>query len=439
MAICFGLFILSVVSALVFGVNLLYPLLFGLGLFTSLGLKKGYSLRQISAMAWTEGKTALIVVPVFLMIGAVMGLWRSSGTIAYFLYYGISAISPQWFLLTTFVLTAVLSVALGTSFGVTGTAGVVLMTLARTGGVPVAMTAGAVLSGAYFGDRCSPMSSCATLVTACTGSELYSNVRQMLKTAALPTMLSLVFYGAVSLANPMMVGESAVLDALQTQFVFHWATLLPAIVILALVLLRVPVKWAMGLSALVALALTIFLQGLDLITALQVAVFGYTPTEPALEGILNGGGITSMINASLVVFITSLYAGILGQMQVLEPVQLAMERLAQRHGIFTANMVLSLLTIMVFCNQSVMVILTAGMLRPVYDRSGQSPMTQAMDISNSGVMLAGLVPWSIALTLPLAMLGADLSAALWAVLLYLIPLCYWVTRRFFVKEASAEA
>lgn len=438
MILCFSLFLIGVVSSLVAGVNLAYPLLFGLALFTGLGLKKGYSLRQLWVMAWTEGKTALIVIPVFLMIGVVMGLWRSSGTIAYFLYYGLIGISPQWFLLMAFVLSTALSFALGTSFGVTGTAGVVLMTLARSGGVPVAMTAGAILSGAYFGDRCSPMSSCATLVAACTNSQLYTNVRQMLKTGALPTVLSLAFYAVISLQNPMSVGHSDVLDGLQAEFVFHWVTLLPAVVILVLVLAKIPVKWAMTLSAIVAFIITVTLQDFSVADACSYALNGYTPQQEVLSGILDGGGLLSMVSASFVVFITSLYAGILTQMHALAPAEEMVNTLAEKHGIFTANVALSLVTTMVFCNQSVMIILTAGMLRPYYQRNQISPCNHAMDIANSGVMLAGLVPWSIALTVPLAMLGADLSAILWAVLLYFTPLCYWFTRRWFVTPTKKE-
>ena len=177
MLFCFGVFLAGVVACLVLGRSLIWALLLGLALFSLLGLKKGFTPRQLAAMAWRQGRDSLIVVPVFLLIGMVTALWRASGTISFFLYYGLEGLRPASFLLVAFLLSAVLSFALGTCYGVTGTAGVVLITLARSGGVDLAVTAGAILSGAYFGDRCSPMSSCATLVAACTGTELYKNVR----------------------------------------------------------------------------------------------------------------------------------------------------------------------------------------------------------------------------------------------------------------------
>lgn len=434
MPVCFALFMVAVVTALALGVNLVFPLLFGLTLFVLLAKSKGHSFSAIAAMAWTEGQTALIVIPVFLIIGTVMGLWRSSGTIGFFLYHGLHAISPHWFVLTAFLLTMFFSFVLGTSFGVVGTAGVVLITLARAGDVSIPLVAGVILSGAYFGDRCSPMSSCATLVAACTSSPLYDNVTQMLKTGLLPTAITLGIYGFISPRYPMVLDENAVVTALSQQYNLHWVVALPAVIIFALVVLKIPVKYAMAVSALVAFVLTITVQQIPWQSALSCAIFGYTPTHATLQGILNGGGVVSMLSASAIVFITSLYAGILNHLHALAPVERYMERIAQRWGLFPATTALSLLTTMVFCNQSVMVILTAGMLKPQYQQQQATPRDQAMDLANSGVMLAGLVPWSIALTIPLAMLGADLSAVPWALLLYLTPICYGFTRRFYTKR-----
>ena len=160
----FSLFLAAVICSVALGKSVLWAILLGLVIFFLLGLRRGYRPAALWSMAWKKGREALVIIPVFLLIGTVTALWRASGTIAFFLYYGLGGIPHRWFLLAAFLLTAALSFALGTSYGVTGTAGVVLMTLARSGGVPAAMTAGAVLSGAYFGDRCSPMSSCAALV-----------------------------------------------------------------------------------------------------------------------------------------------------------------------------------------------------------------------------------------------------------------------------------
>jgi NhaC family Na+:H+ antiporter len=428
---CFGLFLASVISCLLCGYSLIWALLFGFALFFGLGLKKGFPVRDLLAMAWKKGRDYLIVVPVFLIIGIVMAMWRSSGTIAFFLYHGLKGISPNWFVLMAFLLSALLSYALGTSYGVTGTCGVILITLARSGHVDLAITAGAILSGAYFGDRCSPMSSCATLVAACTGTELYANVREMLKTAALPTVLTIGVFAALSVRNPISVVDATVLGALSEHFSLHWATLLPAGIMLLLPLLKVPVKWAMAISAFCAFALTVFLQDLPFDAALRSAILGYKPVQPELQSILTGGGLISMVSTCLIVFITSLYAGILEGIDALASAHIWVERLAQKIGLFPTSIVISAVLAAVFCNQSVAVLMDEQLLSESYRKRGASRTELAIDISNSGVMIAGLIPWSIAISVPLSMLDMGNEAILWCVLLYLIPLCYLPTKRFF--------
>ncbi len=431
MLFCFGVFLAGVVACLVLGRSLIWALLLGLALFSLLGLKKGFTPRQLAAMAWRQGRDSLIVVPVFLLIGMVTALWRASGTISFFLYYGLEGLRPASFLLVAFLLSAVLSFALGTCYGVTGTAGVVLITLARSGGVDLAVTAGAILSGAYFGDRCSPMSSCATLVAACTGTELYKNVREMLKTALLPTLLTVLAFGVLSRLHPIQRMDSAVLSALRENFDLHWTVLLPAVLMLVLPLAKVPVKWAMAASAATAFILTVALQGLPVPEALRTAILGYAPRQAELAGILSGGGLVSMVTSGAVVFITSLYAGILEGIDALAPAKDWVERLSRRVGLFPAAVLVSTAVVSVFCNQAVMVMIDAQLLADSYEARGASRTELAMDIANSGVTIAGLVPWSIAITVPLSMLDVGTEAIPWCVLLYMIPLCYFFTKRFY--------
>lgn len=428
---CFGLFLTAVIGCLVSGYSLVWALLIGLVLFFFLGLKKGFPIRSLFTMAWNKGKDALIVVPVFLIIGIVMAMWRASGTIAFFLYHGLRGISPNWFVLVAFLLSALLSYALGTSYGVTGTCGVILITLARSGNVNLAITAGAILSGAYFGDRCSPMSSCATLVAACTGTRLYSNVREMLKTAALPTILTIAVFAFLSVRNPISVVDDTILNALSEHFSLHWTTLLPAVTMLILPLMKVPVKWAMATSAVCAFILAVLLQDLSPGTALHAAVLGYRPVQPELAPILTGGGLISMVSTCIIVFITSLYAGILEGIDALAPAHEWVERLAEKIGLFPASMVVSAVLASVFCNQAVTVLMDEQLLSESYRKRGASRTELAMDISNSGVLIAGLIPWSIAISVPLSMLNVGSEAIVWCVLLYLIPLCYLPTKRFF--------
>lgn len=431
----FALFLAVVLLCVITGRNLLWALWLGIALFSAIALRRGHTVKDICAMAWKKGKTALIVIPVLLIIGTVTGLWRSSGTIAYFLYYGLKSITPTWFVLTAFLLSATLSFALGTAFGVASTAGVVLITIARSGGVDLAVTAGAIISGAFFGDRCSPMSSCAALVAACTESELYPNIREMLRTAALPTVLTALFYAVLSRFHPITTVDPAVLSALWEGFDLRFTALLPAILMLALPLFKIPIKRAMALSALLALFLSVTVQGESLTAALSCALFGYQPEGP-LAAILSGGGIVSMVKACCIVMSTSLLAGILEGLEAFSGLNTHLEALCGRIGLFPTYILVSFLTAMCFCNQSVVIVMGEQLMGPHYRRLGASPQTHAMDLANSGVVIAGLVPWSIAVAIPLAMMEVGSGAIPYAALLYLIPLCYLFTRRFFLPGQS---
>lgn len=439
--VCFILFLAAVIACLITGRSLIWALLWGMLLFFMAGLKKGFSARQLLRMIWSNSNTVRLIAPIFMLIGAITALWRASGTISFFLYYGLQGISPGLFVLMAFVLSAVLSMITGTSFGVAGTVGVVLITLARSGGVDLGLTAGAVISGAYFGDRNSPMSSCATLVAAGTATNLYENVREMLKTVALPALLATLIYAVLSVRNPILSVDASVFSALSDNFSLHWLTLLPALLMMVLPLLKVPVKQAMLASVVISFALTVLLQGLPFGEALRVIFLGYRPTQPELQHILSGGGVFSMVKSACLVCLTSLYAGLLEGIDALAFVHTRVERLADKWGLFPATAIVSFLIAVTFCNQSVAVLMTAHLLADSYEKHGASRLEQAIDISNSAVLLPAMIPWCIAITVPLSMMEVGTEAMPWCVLLYLIPLCYFFTKRFFFpvkRRDSAE-
>lgn len=425
MVFCFTLFLCAMGVCLVTGASFLWALLLGLVLFGALGHRRGHGLRTMWDMAWREGRKVLIVLRIFVFIGAITALWRSAGTIVFFIYYGVQIISPELFVLVAFALTALISYALGTSFGVIGTAGIVLMALARSGGVSEAVTAGAILSGAYFGDRCSPASSSAALVAAATETKLYDNLRNMLRTGALPTVVTIGLYAWLSVRNPITAVDGALLDHLRQSAVLSPWTLLPAVVMLVLPLVKVPVLVSIGLSVAAAGVVSMLVQGMGLWTLLKTAVLGYYPAEGPLRDILSGGGVISMLTPAVLVFVTGLLAGLLDGTGVLHGAERLVERVAARWGRFAATLAVSLGAAMIFCNQSVVVVMGNQLLH----RSYQDRNEQAVDMENSGILLSALIPWNIACSIPLVMLDVDVRAVPYAVLLYVLPLVYGVTKR----------
>ena len=145
----------SMITTIALNISMIVALLVGLVAFLIVGMRKGFALNEMGKMSLGAIKDSLVVIKVMLIIGVLTAVWRISGTITVFVYYGMKIIMPDLFIIITFLLCCLLSYAIGTSFGVAGTVGIIFMALARSGGVNPIITAGAIMSGIYFGDRCS--------------------------------------------------------------------------------------------------------------------------------------------------------------------------------------------------------------------------------------------------------------------------------------------
>ena len=425
--ICSLLFFALLIFCLITGAKIAWALLAGLGLFWLYGRRQGFSHRQLWEMAWAELRKALVVVSVVFLIGIITGLWRSGGTIAFAIVKGMELVTPNLFLLIAFLLSAALSYVLGTSFGVASTMGVILMALARSGGVDIAVTAGVILSGIYFGDRCSPASSAASLVAAVTETELYGNVRMMLRTGLLPTLVTVAVYTALSFAHPITAVDEGVLTSIRGAFSVSWTALLPAAVMLILPLLKVNIRCTMLCSIAVSAVISFAVQGFSVSEILSVVWGGYHPEDPALAAVMSGGGIVSMVDSYVIVSIAGMYSGILKGTGALAALDRKASILASRIGRFPAMVVVTTLCASVLCNQAVTSMLGIQLMGGSY----RDKRELAQDMENSGIMIAGLIPWSIACSVPLAMLGADFHAIPYAVLLWVTPLCYGLTKHHF--------
>ena len=208
------------------------------------------------------------------------------------------------------------------------------------------------------------------------------------------------------------------------------------ITMLILPLLRVPIRRAMAISAAAAFVITVTVQGGSVADALRIMVVGYHPTEGLLASVVSGGGLVSMLTPFLMIPLAALYTGILEGTGALTQAQSVLERSTERIGRFPTMILLSLLAAMVLCNQTIVVMMEHQLIGAVYAKDGAEHEELAMDIANSGVTIAGLIPWCIACAVPLSMLGVGVEALPYACLLYLIPLYYLFTKRFFFPAKS---
>lgn len=407
---------------------ILLGLLAMLALLAVLARRRGFSPRRIGAMALDGVREALPVIRVLLVIGVVTAVWREAGTIVAFVDYGIRLIQPKLFLLIAFLLSAVLSYALGTSFGVAGTAGVIFMTLARSGGVNPVITAGVILSGVFFGDRGSPVSSTAIMVSHLTGTDLFSNVRRMMKLALAPLALCLLVYWLLSAANPIRSMDAAVTEAFRAAFSLHPVVFIPAAILLLLPLFRVPVLWSMACSIVSGVLVARFAQGMPWGEIVRGCFLGYTAPTEALGAILNGGGMISMADSCAVIALACASSGIFKGTDMLSTLERGVSALADRVGVYTVLVLTALACAAVFCNQIMPIIMGHTLLQPIYEKRGYSAEHLAMDMENICITVPAFVPWAIICSVPLRLLGADYRSMLFAVFLYAVPILNGLAR-----------
>ena len=205
--------------------------------------------------------------------------------------YASKLVNPSAFLLMAFLLNSGVSILTGTSFGTAATMGVICAAMGNSIGVNPILTGGAVLSGVYFGDRCSPVSTSALLVAELTGTDIYLNIRRMIYSALFPFFLTCMFYIVIGFSTPKN-GTITDLEAIFiNEFHLHWITLLPAALILLLSACRVNVKITMAVSILSAIPLCLIIQRIPILTLLGASFSGYYPRDPKIAAMMSGGGI----------------------------------------------------------------------------------------------------------------------------------------------------
>lgn len=413
-----GLFCLGLLLCIILKVSILYALAAGLVLFLLYGRRKGFSWRELVDMSISGVKTVKNILITFLLIGMLTALWREAGTIPVIVCYATRLIRPALFLVMTFLLNCLVSVLTGTAFGTAATMGVICATIAATLQVDFVLVGGAVLSGVFFGDRCSPVSTSALLVSELTGTNIFDNIKRMLRTAAVPMLVTCAIYTAVGLFT-RSEGELPDLYSLFGRaFHLHWVALLPAVIILVLSVMRVNVKIAMGVSILSALPIALLMQHTAVSELPMLLLTGYHAADPEVGVLLNGGGITSMVKVACIVCLSSSYSGIFQKTGLLDGIKEHIHRFSRKTTPFAAMLVTSVGAGMIACNQTLAIMLTHQLCGEVEE----DPRKLAIALENTAVVTAPLVPWSIAGGVPLATVGAPLTAMLFACFLYLLPL-----------------
>lgn len=420
-----GLFAGGLLLCLFCKLSVLYALSFGLLLFSVYARRSGFSWTEILRMALRGVWKIRGILITFVLIGTMTALWRAAGTLPVVVCYAAGFIRPSVFLLMTFLLNCAVSVLTGSAFATSATMGVICAAMGRTAGISMQLTGAAVLSGAYFGDRCSPVATSALLVAELTHTNIFDNIKNMLRTALVPFLLACAVYAGLGL-HAVPSGELLNLRALFARALrLHWLAILPVVVIMLLSLRRVDAKTAMAASILTAIPLAVFLQKFAPADLLRISLFGYRASDPETAAMLNGGGIAAFVKITGIVSLSASYAELFQKTDLLVGVKALVERFARRTSPYAAVLGTSVLSAMLACNQTLTVMLTKQLCEEVEPESARL----ALGLEDSAVIVAALIPWSVAAAGPLASIGAPGSAVLLACYLYLLPLWRLMTAK----------
>jgi len=431
--LAFAVFIAAMVFVLINNISMAIGLIIGLIAFIILGIKRGFNLFELLSMCWNGAKEAAIIVKIVCVISFLTATWRISGTITIFVYYGMKVITPSLFLIIAFLLSCLLSYALGTSYGVAGTVGVIFMTLARSGNVDPVLTAGVLISGIYFGDRDSPVSSNTNLLASLTGSDIYSNVRMLLRTGTLPFMVCCVIYSIFSIMNPLTHVDGTLIELFEREFTLSLWAFIPAIVMIIMPLLRIKLISSMWTSISLGSLIAIFIQKVSIFDVVKSWILGYAAPNESLGSILNGGGLASMITLLFILLLSCAYSGLFKGTKMLKNLQEKLAAYCKRFGRFPVMLCTSFFSAAIFCNQTIASLICCNLLKKPYLDSGASNEELAIDMGNSVGMLGCFLPWSIACSVMFSFFSVDMACLPYAVYMYAVPICYLFTKKRWYK------
>lgn len=413
-----GAFVAALLVCLGTGQSILLALAAGYLLFLAYGLSTGHSWREMGKLSLNGILTIKNILLTFMLIGVLTALWRACGTIPIIIYYASQALMPSVVVLMSFLLCCAVSVLTGTSFGTSATIGVICMMIANVMGVSPVLAGGAILAGSFFGDRCSPMSTSALLTSQLTQTDIFTNIRLMIRSSAVPFVLSCLLFLALGRSGAQAQDLSGIQGLFARNFALHWVAVIPAALIILLSLFRVHVRVTMSVSILAAALIALTVERVSPGALLQAALTGYHTSDPELAPMIDGGGVTSMLRVAAIVCLSSSYSGIFQGTGLLRGVQGGIARLSGILTPFGATLLTSAAASMVACNQTLAIMLTHQLCRDVIpDRQ-----EMAITLEDTVVVVAPLVPWSIAGATPLATVGAPTASILAACYLYLLPL-----------------
>lgn len=390
------------VGIIIYGVDPHVPMFVGACAAALMALKLGYKWDRIEKMMMDGIYKALQSVIILIIIGILVGIWVDAGVVPAMIYYGLKIIHPSIFLIAALIICSITSLATGTSWGTVGTMGIALMGISLGLGINPAATAGACLSGAYFGDKMSPLSDTTNLAPAMAGTDVITHVKFMILPTVVAYTLSIIFFGALGFhyyqgggADLSSVAEIS--NALKASFTINPFLLVPPVVVIVCVAMKMPAIPGIAIGAFVGAVMGALFGNSNLGTILDCGMNGFV-SETGLESVdnlLSTGGLMNMMNSVSMTLIAMMFGGIMEDTKQLQVIVNKLKPLAN-----TPAKLVILTEVTCFASNATMpeqyisIVVPGRMYAEEYHNMGLHPKTLSNALEGAGTVSGAMIPWN---------------------------------------------
>ncbi|MFP7289082.1 Na+/H+ antiporter NhaC [Shouchella clausii] len=407
------------------------PLMIGTAAAALIAIKAGFKWKDIEESMYKGIKLALPAVVIIILVGLTIGAWIGGGIVATMVFYGLKIMSPSFFLVSICVICAAVSLSIGSSWSTMATIGVAGMGIGLSMGIPAAMVAGAVISGAYFGDKLSPLSDTTNLAAGLTGTDLFEHIKFMLVSTIPAFLISLIVYwflgrNEVERNTASFADIERTMASLQENFVISpWLLIVPLAVIV-LVMFKVPAIPALVVGIVLGFFSQIYVQGDALSIAVSTLQNGYVidTGNHMIDKLFNGGGIEAMMYTVSLTIVAMTFGGVLENTGMLQAIVQQILKLAKTAKRLIITTVLSSFATNVSCSeQYISIVVPARMYAKSYEDQQLHSKNLSRAVEDGGTLTSVFVPWNTCGVFIFATLGVHaFQYAPYAILNFTVPL-----------------
>ena len=410
------LIIILGLSLTIFDLDPQIPLLLGTLVASLIGVYRlGFKWAELEEGIIQTITMAVQAILILLIVGTLIGTWILSGVVPSMIYWGLNLLSPGIFLVATLLICSIVAVSTGSSWTTAGTVGIALLGIGETLGISAPVIAGAIISGAYFGDKMSPLSDTTNLAPAMAGANLFEHIRHMLYTTGPAYLISLILYAIIGMKYAGQSLDTAQIDLIQTTLMNHFQTLsalllLAPVAVIVMVILKVPALPALLTGTLIGGAFAIVFQGADLGEVMSAMHYGYESHTGvlAVDELLTRGGLDSMLWTVSLVLCALSFGGVLEKTGMLTTISSHILTYAKgTFGLVFATLITCIFTNIVTGDQYLAIVMPGRMYKEEYEKRGLAAKNLSRAIEDSATVTSVLIPWTTCGSYMLATLGLN--------------------------------